>query len=131
MRRVNVVMMLLFLVVAGIFALTSCSTLSGIIGGSDSQLTPEQRYIEARVLFNSVYKTYLDTYDTMPGTVQAKWKERIDPRMKDASAALGAWKVVLAGEEIGDPATKEAAYRFLKNKALALLFEYEILKIEE
>ena len=110
-----------------IFFFYGCGVMQNLVG--ETSLTPEQQYIEARALFNSVYKSYLDTYDTMPPSVQEEWKEKIDPRMKDASDALKAWGKAL--NEGIDPTTKASLFKILKDKAFALLFEYEILKIEE
>lgn len=110
-----------------IFFFYGCGVMQNLVG--ETSLTPEQQYIEARALFNSVYKSYLDTYDTMPASVQEEWKEKIDPKMKDASSTLKAWKKALS--EGVDPSTKASLYKALKNEIFTLLFKYEILKIEE
>ena len=106
-----------------VFALVSCAMFSG------RMLTPKQEYVEALTLFNSVYKTYLDQYDLASPPVQAEWKAKIDPAMSKASRALDAWRMVLV--QGGDPAVSEWEFRNMKNEALALLFEYGILRVEE
>lgn len=115
------------IIAAVLFFFYGCGALQQLTGGTE--LTPKQQYIEARALFNSVYESYLDTYDTMPTSVQEEWKEKIDPKMKDASDALKAWGKAL--NEGIDPSTKASLYKALKNEVFALLFKYEILKIEE
>ena len=115
---------LFFIAIASLaLAFASCAMFSG------RTLTPKQEYIEALTLFNSVYRTYLDQYDLASPTVQAQWKAKIDPVMKKASRALNVWRMALVQGE--DATVSEWEFRNLKNEALALLFEYGILKIEE
>ena len=103
----------------------SCVTLKQIFTSTKQVLTSEQRYVEALTLFNSVFKVYLDQYDMATPTTQAKWRVKVDPIAINVSNSLDMWKVAL-----GDKA-KEETYILLKNKFLLLLFECEILKVEE
>jgi len=103
--------------------MTGCAPLTGRV------LTPDQKYVEALTLFNSVYRTYLDEYDLASPATQAEWKAKIDPAMARASKALDLWGKALKGE--GSPVTTERAFRLVKDEALSLLFEYGILRVEE
>ena len=92
-----------------------------------ASLTPEQRYAEAVVTFNSIYETYLDEYDLATPEVKAKWKEKIDPLMADASNALRVWGAAL--RQGLSPNVKEELFIHLKNVAWSALFDYGIVKV--
>ena len=111
------------LAVALVLCFAACAPLTGRV------LTPDQKYVEALTLFNSVYRTYLDEYDLASPATQAEWKAKIDPAMARASKALDLWGKALKGE--GSPVTTERAFRLVKDEALSLLFEYGILRVEE
>ena len=114
-----------FLTLILVLVFSSCSMFPGLAGRAT--LTPEQRYAEAVVTFNSIYETYLDEYDLATSEVQAKWKERIDPLMADASTALRTWGAAL--RQGLSPNVKEELFIHLKNVAWSALFDYGIVKV--
>jgi len=113
-----------FLALVLLVALSGC--IPALMGGR-ATLTPEQRYAEAVVTFNSIYETYLDEYDKATPEVQAKWKEEIDPRMADASLALRTWGTALRDGLSLE--VKEQSFIHLKNIAWKMLFDSGVVKV--
>lgn len=119
-RRIQTAFLALVLMVV----FSACS----LLPFKGAQLTPEQRYAEAVVTFNSIYETYLDEYDLATPEIQAKWKANIDPKMAEASLALRTW-----GDAVRDglsPEVKEQLFIHLKNIAWKMLFDSGVVGVE-
>jgi len=103
---------------------TSCVSLRAAF---NSELTPKQRLTIAYKDYNDNLQDYLAMYRAASVETQARWKKNIDPRFKQAKAALDAWDVALGspGEE-----GKEADWINFKDQLMVALFQYGIIKLE-
>jgi hypothetical protein len=87
--------------------------------------TPQDRYDEALASWNSIVKEYRAQYMLQTPEVKMRWDAMFARPLYEAGLALGAWNGAL------DDATKEQAFFFLKDQAVRLLFEYQVLEIKE
>ena len=109
-RTLSFVVMLLFS-----FTLLSCAMFGDI--------PPEQKYLNARVSFNNLVEGYLVKYRTADLATQQKWKEEVDPQIKNAKLALDAWGIAL---KLGDPdivIENEEIFLMFKGKLIDLLID--------
>ena len=92
--------------------------------------TPKQKQFMTLDTFNSMYKEYLDIYDTQPPSIQAEWKAKVDPYWKEASLAMNAY-MAITDPDSTEGQRKLAIYKAVRNQALNLLLTYGVEIREE
>ncbi|MHA2068296.1 MAG: hypothetical protein ACXABY_28370 [Candidatus Thorarchaeota archaeon] len=100
-----------------VFLLTGCAMFQA--------KTSQGRYDEALASWNSIVKEYRLQYAMQTPETKAKWDNLFVVPLYEAGIALGAWGNAL------DDFTKEQAFSLLKNQAIKLLFQYQIIEIKE
>jgi hypothetical protein len=87
--------------------------------------TPQDRYDEALASWNSVMKEYRLQYAMQTPATQGRWDKIFAIPLYEAGTALGAWSGTL------EDVTKEKAFFFLKDQAVRLLLQYQVIEIKE
>ena len=87
--------------------------------------TPQDRYDEALASWNSIMREFRMQYAMQSPQVQDQWDKIFAIPLYEAGVALGAWGNMI------DDFTKEQAFITLKNHAIRLLFQYNIIEIKE
>jgi len=100
-----------------VFLLTGCAMFQ--------PQTNQDRYDEALASWNSIVKEYRMQYAMQTPATKGKWDKTFTIPLYEAGTALGIWYDTI------DDYTKEQAFFILKNQAVRLLFQYNIIEIKE
>jgi hypothetical protein len=116
-RSIAVICLIAFMVVG-------CATLLG-----PRFETAQGKYLGALRFFDDTVESYLVYFRQATPEVQEQWRKEIDPYMTQASDALDLWGLALAAGE--STVEKQKAYLKIKDTFLALLLQYEIIKVTD
>jgi len=91
--------------------------------------TPKQRYFTALKQFNDTVEDYMIYYKAADVDVQEDWRRTIHPAIRQVSAVLDAWGVLV---DEGQPsAQKEQQFIKMRRQLFNLLVERGILEVEK
>jgi hypothetical protein len=88
--------------------------------------TKQGKYAASLSFFNDTVEAYYNVLILQDEATKVKWKEKINPRIKDTGVALSLW-----GQTLNEPAgiSNEVEYLRLLQDMLIVLVELNIIKI--
>lgn len=109
------------LLILTVFLFTACTMFQ--------KMTPDKKYATYRTAFNELTKSYIVEAKKQPEDIRAKLRKEVNPKIKDAEAALDKYYDALNLPN-DDPDARLAFYLDLKNEVIKLCIKYG-LKIKD
>ncbi|MBW2003109.1 MAG: hypothetical protein JRI72_00630 [Deltaproteobacteria bacterium] len=105
------------------FAVFALLAIAGCAG-----MTPLQKHTVAMGTHNRIIGDYLILYSQQTPEIQAKWKAKIDPIVKQLDDAMTVWDNAFTNKD--DPEAKRQLYMAVKSQLFDLFFKYGV-KVKE